>query len=52
MPINPCRNCVYYPACGSNNRKKPCDGRKTASEVHDEMVARSRPMGILMNATM
>ena len=29
----PCRNCVYYAACGSSMRTQPCDGRKTKSDM-------------------
>ena len=24
----PCRNCLYFSACGSNSRTEPCAGRK------------------------
>ena len=32
----PCRNCVYYAACGSSMRTMPCDGRKTKSQLRKE----------------
>lgn len=32
----PCRNCVYYAACGSSSRTMPCDGRKTKREAQKE----------------
>lgn len=28
----PCRNCVYFKACGENMRTQPCEGRATKSE--------------------
>lgn len=28
----PCRNCVYFKACGDNMRDMPCAGRMTKSE--------------------
>ena len=28
----PCRNCIYYDACGESNRAQPCDGRKIKRE--------------------
>ena len=33
----PCRGCVYYAACGSSTRTHPCDGRKTKSELRNEV---------------
>ena len=32
----PCRNCVYFKACGDNMRTEPCKGRKTKSELKKE----------------
>lgn len=32
MPKHPCRNCVYFTACGENTRTMPCNGRKTKAE--------------------
>lgn len=29
MPQYPCRNCIYFKACGSNTRTEKCDGRVT-----------------------
>ena len=28
----PCRNCVYFDACGDTNRTEFCEGRKTKFE--------------------
>ena len=28
----PCKNCVYFAACGDNTRTEPCKGRMTKSE--------------------
>ncbi|MCR0168703.1 hypothetical protein MKC94_03010 [[Clostridium] innocuum] len=28
----PCRNCVYFGACGESSRTQPCAGRKTKRE--------------------
>lgn len=25
--VYPCRNCIYFEACGSNSRVVPCKGR-------------------------
>lgn len=30
---HPCRNCVYFKACGDNARTMPCKGRQTKSET-------------------
>lgn len=32
----PCRNCIYFSACGDNMRTMPCAGRKTKSEKKRE----------------
>lgn len=32
MPQKPCVGCVYYNACGSTARTRPCNGRLTKSE--------------------
>ena len=32
----PCRNCIYFKACGDNMRTEPCKGRKTKSELKKE----------------
>lgn len=32
----PCRNCVYFDACGESSRTHPCDGRKTKQEGKQE----------------
>lgn len=29
----PCRNCVYYAACGESMRTEPCKGRMTKREM-------------------
>ena len=34
--IYPCRNCVYFKACGDNMRTEPCKGRKTKSDLKKE----------------
>ena len=36
MAKYPCRNCVYFKACGDNMRLQPCQGRKTKSEKKRE----------------
>ena len=33
---HPCRNCVYFTACGENTRTMPCNGRKTKAEQKKE----------------
>lgn len=32
----PCRNCIYFKACGDNMRTAPCKGRVTKSEKKRE----------------
>lgn len=32
----PCRNCIYFEACGETTRTMPCDGRMTKSEKKKE----------------
>ncbi len=32
VPRYPCRNCVYFKACGDNMRREPCDGRRTKTQ--------------------
>ena len=32
QPKYPCRNCIYYNACGDKSRTMPCEGRKTKSQ--------------------
>ena len=29
---HPCRNCIYFDACGESGRTEPCKGRVTKSE--------------------
>lgn len=29
----PCRNCVYYNACGDSDRAEPCKGRVVKTET-------------------
>ena len=36
MALYPCRNCIYFKACGENTRTMPCNGRKTKAEVKQE----------------
>lgn len=33
----PCRNCIYFKACGESIRTYPCEGRKTEKEKKQEM---------------
>lgn len=33
MATFPCRNCVYFDACGERNWTVPCDGRETKSNL-------------------
>lgn len=33
---HPCRNCIYFKACGDNMRTAPCKGRVTKSEKKRE----------------
>lgn len=33
----PCRNCIYFKACGETTRTEPCDGRMTKSEKKKEI---------------
>ena len=33
MATFPCRNCVYFNACGERNRTVPCDRRETKSDL-------------------
>ena len=33
MPKYPCRNCVYFAACGENTRTMPCSGRVTKTDA-------------------
>lgn len=35
-PQYPCRNCVYFSACGDNQRRMPCAGRRTKKQQKDE----------------
>ena len=32
----PCRNCIYFKACGDNTRTMPCKGRQTKSQHKKE----------------
>jgi len=32
----PCRNCVYFKACGDNMRTMPCEGRMTKTDLKKE----------------
>ena len=36
MANYPCRNCVYFNACGETTRTAPCDGRRTKTEQKKE----------------
>ncbi len=36
QPQFPCRNCIYFNACGENTRTEPCYGRVTKSEKKRE----------------
>ena len=37
QPKFPCRDCIYFKACGENNRTEPCEGRETKSDKKKEM---------------
>ncbi len=37
----PCRNCVYFAACGDNMRTMPCKGRTTKTERKKAMTKTS-----------
>ena len=37
----PCRNCVYFKACGESNRTYPCKGRVTKSQKSTEKSRKS-----------
>ena len=39
QPKYPCRNCIYWNACGDKSRTMPCKGRKTPSEKKKETKA-------------
>lgn len=36
QPKYPCRNCIYFKACGDNTRTMPCKGRQTKSQKKKE----------------
>ena len=36
-PKYPCRNCVYFVACGQVGRTEPCAGRMTKTEKKKEV---------------
>ena len=36
-PKYPCRNCIYFTACGQAGRTAPCAGRVTKSEKKKEV---------------
>ena len=36
-PQHPCRNCIYFKACGENTRTMPCKGRVTKSQKKKEV---------------
>lgn len=36
MAKHPCRNRVYFTACGDNTRTEKCNGRKTKAEQKKE----------------
>lgn len=38
----PCRNCIYFSACGDTMRTVPCAGRKTKSEKKREEKANAK----------
>ena len=37
QPKYPCRNCIYFKACGDNTRTTPCKGRMTKREQEMEI---------------
>lgn len=39
QPKYPCRNCVYFKACGETTRTMPCNGRQTKKETPKEEKA-------------
>lgn len=39
QPKYPCRNCIYFKACGDNTRTMPCYGRETKSQKKRRTVA-------------
>lgn len=41
MATFPCRNCVYFDACGERNRTVPCDRRETKSDLKRKRKAES-----------
>ena len=41
MATFPCRNCVYFDACGERNRTVPYDGRETKSDLKRKRKAES-----------
>lgn len=36
MAKYPCKNCIYFNACGETTRTHKCDGRMTKSEKKKE----------------
>lgn len=36
MVKHPCQGCIYFNACGDNNRTMPCEGRVTKSQKKEE----------------
>ena len=36
MAKYPCKNCIYFNACGETTRTQKCDGRITKSEKKKE----------------
>lgn len=39
----PCRDCIYFKACGDNMRTTECKGRKTKREVKADAKLVSTP---------
>lgn len=39
---NPCQGCIYFPACGDNTRREPCEGRKTKRQQAQEQREEAR----------
>lgn len=33
----PCRNCIYFAACGDRNRQQECKGRMTKTDKKKEV---------------
>ena len=41
QPKYPCRNCIYFDACGDNTRTMPCYGRQTKSQKRKEISTKA-----------